>query len=233
MNRFGTTRWSLVLEARGNTRASVHALDELFRIYRPPVLACVRGHGHADAEDLTQAFFEQVLRLRTWTVADPLRGRFRVFLRVALKHFLSNQIAAAKAAKRGGGQTTLSYEAVGEDVEAADPETPDAAFERAWADAVLRQALARLDAEAETNGKHALYLALRPFLLDPPDAQGYARVAEQLALRRNTVAVAIHRLRARLHEMVREELAQTVVDEADVEGELEELRTSLARRPPL
>jgi RNA polymerase sigma factor (sigma-70 family) len=229
MNRFRTTRWSLVLGARGTSQASARALDELCRIYRPPVLAYVRSRGHADAEDLTQAFFEQLLRLQTYAVADPGRGRFRVFLRVALKHFLSNQIAAAHAAKRGGGQTPLSFEHDCEGVDAADAQMPDEVFERAWADAVLRQSLVRLDAEAAAAGKRELFLALRPFLLESPDADGYARIAERLNLRRNTVAVAIHRLRARLHEAVREELGETVAGDTEVESELEELQAALAR----
>jgi RNA polymerase sigma-70 factor (ECF subfamily) len=218
-----------VLGAGDDSQAASRALDELCRIYRAPVLAYVRSRGNADAEDLTQAFFEQFLRLQTWAEADPSRGRFRVFLLVALKRFLSNRKASAHALKRGGGQPTVSFDDDAETYEGDSAQTPDAVFERAWGDAVLRQALARLYVEAEAAGKRDLFLALRPFLLEAPDGADYARVAERLKLRRNTVAVAIHRLRARMHEAVREELSHTVAETEQIEGELTEIQRALVR----
>lgn len=234
MARFQTTRWSLVLDARGASAEATRALEELCRIYRPPVLAYVRRHGHSasEAEDLTQAFFEQLLRARTFAAADRARGRLRVFLRVALNHFLVNQAAMAQAAKRGGGQRPASLDAQpGSCIEPAHGDTPDAVFEREWAATVLREALLRLEAEV-APGKRELFLALRPFLLEPPCADDYARVAERLGLRRNTIAVGIHRLRQRLHEVVRAELRETVADPAAVDTELDVLRDALGQREP-
>jgi RNA polymerase sigma-70 factor (ECF subfamily) len=188
-----------------------------------------RGHGEAEAQDLTQAFFEQLLRLRIHAAADPLRGRFRVFLLVALKRFLSNQYAAARAEKRGGGREALSLDEGG-DIGVAAPEhdSPDAAFERAWAHVLLRQALSRLETEAEASGKRELFDALREFLLESPDAADYARVAQRLNLRRNTLAVAIHRLRQRLRDLVRDALAETVTEAEELEAEMGHLQAALA-----
>jgi RNA polymerase sigma factor (sigma-70 family) len=231
LSRFRTTRWSLVQDAGGASPHSSRALDELCRLYRPPVLAYVRGRGHgeAEAQDLTQAFFEQVLRLRTHAAADPQRGRFRVFLLVALKRFLSNQLAAAHAEKRGGGIAPLSLD---DDVAVADapadPDTPEGAFERAWANTVLRVALARLQSEAEAAGKAELFRALRMFLLEAPEPAQYAQVAERLGLRRNTLAVAIHRMRQRLHDLVCDELAETVSEAHELEHELGTLQSALS-----
>jgi RNA polymerase sigma-70 factor (ECF subfamily) len=231
MSRFATTRWSLVLGARSGSLTANRALDELCRVYRPPVLAFILRHGHAraEAEDLTQAFFEQLLRLRTYAVADPQRGRFRVFLRVALKRFLSNQLAFAHAAKRGGGSLMLSLDDEEHIDQPADPATPDGVFERAWASVVVEQAASALRSEAAAAGKQALFEALRPFLLEAPDTQDYVRIAEQLSLRRNTLAVAMHRLRQRLRELVRQELADTVAQTDQLEAELSTLQQALAR----
>jgi RNA polymerase sigma-70 factor (ECF subfamily) len=227
MNRFRTTRWSLVLGTRGNSIECESALAALCRIYRPPVLAYIRGRGHADAEDLTQAFFEQVLRLGTFSAADPGRGRFRIFLRVAVKNFLINEGAAAQAARRGGGRAPLPIDEHVENI-ADDAGSPEAAFERAWATTVLREALTRLEHEADAAGKRELFNALKPFLLEPPDRDSYSKVADRLGQRRNTIAVAIHRLRTRLHALVREELAETVDDDAEVDAEIAHLQASLA-----
>jgi RNA polymerase sigma-70 factor (ECF subfamily) len=230
MTRFHTTRWSLILDARGVSPVVSRALAELCSIYRPPVLACVRRHGHGanEADDLTQAFFEQLLRHETFAVAERARGRFRTFLLVSLRHFLANQAAIARAAKRGGGQQPVSIEAQSASgVEVAGEDMPDLAFERDWADAVLRQAMLRLEAETPA-GKRELFLALRPFLLEAPDGDEYARVAGRLDMRRNTLAVAIHRLRQRLHELVRAELGETVAEPEAIETELEVLRRAVS-----
>ena len=222
------------MDARSASQAAARALDELCRIYRPPVLAYVRRHsrGESEAEDLTQAFFEQLLRLRTHVAADPQRGRFRVFLLVALKRFLMNQSAFAHAAKRGGGQAALSLDTEDGGDAPADPDTPDAAFERAWASVVVREAGLRLQAEADAAGKLDLFRALRAFLLESPDPDEYAQVAERLGLRRNTLAVAIHRLRQRLRELVREELADTVTEPGQLEEEIVALQHVLAAPVP-
>jgi len=230
MHRFCTTRWSLVIDARGASGEAAHALDALCRIYRPPVLAFVRRRGYsaAAAEDLTQSFFEQLLRLRSYASADPGRGRFRVFLQVALKRFLAREAVATQAAKRGGGQALVS---IGFDADqmlpASTDDGPDAAFERDWAHAMLREALACLHAEAEAAGKLELFRALQPFLFEPPATEEYSRVAAELGLRRNTLAVAIHRLRQRLRERVQAELAETVADPAELGAEIGLLRASL------
>lgn len=232
MSRFQTTRWSLVLRARADDPQARMALDRLCRLYRPPVLAYVRSRGvaAAEAEDLTQSFFEQFLRLRPDRSADPDRGRFRVYLLVALRRFLGNQWVAANAAKRGGGAPppwALHDDAL---AGAAD-DAPDAVFERAWAGAVVDAARRQLREEADAAGKLALFDALAPFLLEPPDREDYARVAERLGMRRNTLAVAIHRLRVRLHEEVRDVLADGLDAEDHLGEEIVRLRAALATPP--
>lgn len=229
MHRFRTTRWSLVVDAGDATPGSRRALDELCRVYRPPVLAFVRRCGHApqEAEDLTQAFFETLLRRRTYAAADPGRGRFRVFLRVALRRFLGAQAEARQAAKRGHGEAALSLDDRLAQALPAQDEAPDAAFERDWAQAVLQQAAATLQAEADASGKGELFRALRPWLFDSPDSADMDALAQRLSLRRNTLAVALHRLRQRLHDQVRRELAETVADERELEAELGVLHGAL------
>lgn len=224
-DRFDTTRWSLVLHAGGGEPGARAALDALCRIYRPAVLAYVRAHrgAHADAEDLTQAFFAHLLEQRLAARADPERGRFRAFLLTALKHFLASEFAHATRLRRGGGQVALAI-----DEQEPDPGgAPEEAFEREWARAVLREALERLHEEARQAGKQALFAALRPFLLEAPEPNEYDAVAATLGLRRNTLAVAVHRLRARLQELVLEVVADTV-DGADAAGqEVRRLRSAL------
>jgi RNA polymerase sigma-70 factor (ECF subfamily) len=233
VNRFQTTRWSLVLAARSDSVESRLALDTLCRTYRSPVLAYVRGRGYSadEAEDLAQTFFTRFIERAFHAHADPARGRFRAFLLTALKHFLNDANDAARAAKRGGEVHVRSLSSLvgGDDslTRIEDAETPERAFERAWAHSMLQTALNRLREEAREAGKSELFGHLREFLVERPDDVDYARVADDLNLRRNTVAVAVHRLRHRLRTLVCEELAHTAADDTDLEQELEELRHSL------
>lgn len=232
MARFDTTRWSVVLRARGEPAEARAALEQLCRTYRPPVLAFVRRRGYAAdaAEDLTQSFFARFLERAWHSSADPERGRFRSFLLVALKRFLIDSDAEAATLKRGGG---IRFELLDDDACAgAASETPDAAFEREWAHAVLRAALARLRSEAEQAGKLELFKRLHEFLIERPDEAEYARAAEDLHVRRNTLAVAVHRMRHRLRDLVREELMETTSSRTELEEELRTLRGSMQELAP-
>ncbi len=230
---FRTTRWSLVIGTRPQTESGRAALEALCRTYRSPVVAYLRARGHApsDADDLAQAFFEQLLLRRTHAVADPARGRFRTFLLTALKHFLANEREREHALKRGGDRLIVPLEPELEPDPGDDsPASPESVFERDYALTVISRAVERLRAEAVGAGKATLFEKVSPFLLEPPDQSEYAVLAEQLEMRRNTLAVAIHRLRNRLRDMVRRELQDTVDDDATLEIEMGMLRKALAGR---
>ena len=232
MTRFETTRWSVVARARGTTPDARAALESLCRVYRPPVLAYIRARGYTleAAEDLAQAFFTQFLEDAYHAIADPTRGRFLAFLLTALKRFISNSEADARALKRGGA---VRFDPIVQDSQAAvaaamvDTSSPEREFERGWVIAILDTALNRLREEAEQAGKLALFEHLHEFLSERPDDADYERAAAALNMRRNTIAVAVHRLRHRLRELVREELRQTTAGHAELDAELRELRAGL------
>ena len=101
---FPTTRWSVVLAAKQREQPeSVQALETLCRSYWYPLYVFVRSSGWApaDAEDLTQEFFARLLEKNYLRVVEPQKGRFRTFLRFALKRFLAKEwerIGAANVA---------------------------------------------------------------------------------------------------------------------------------------
>lgn len=222
--RFDTTSWSLILHAGGDGSGARACLEALCRLYRPPVLAYVRARSREEAEDLTQAFFAHLIEHRLAARADRERGRFRAFLLTALKHFVAAESARSRTQRRGGGSDRVALE----DCEPIDADDgPEQAFEREWALTVLREAMRRLGDEARQAGKEVLFLRLQPFLLEPPDDQQYAAVAGDLGLRRNTLAVAVHRLRTRLQELVQALVADTVSDTEQADQELRRLRAAL------
>lgn len=227
MSRFETTRWSLVLGAAGEPQQARAALDTLCRTYRRPVFAYIRRHvsGSDAAEDLTQAFFLEFVEHAWHARADPARGRFRAYLLTAVRRFLVDQHVATRRLKRGAGVVFESIDADGAG-DVAGSDDPEAAFDRDWALAVLDAALARLRDEAEAAGKLALFEHLREFLTERPADADYERTAAALGLRRNTLAVAVHRLRHRLRELVRAEIGETAHGREAMSQEMRELRAA-------
>lgn len=230
VSRFDTTRWSVVLQAQGQGDDARGALESLCRTYRPAVLAYIRSRGHRDdaAEDLTQAFFASFLE-RGHASADPARGRFRAYLLGSIKHFLINADLKERRVKRGGRVRIEALDADAEDLAGSAPggDDPERVFEQSWALAIIAAALRRLRREAQRAGKGELFDQLRDFLAEAPSESDYARIAGALQMRRNTVAVAVHRLRQRLRELVRAEVAQTAAGRTAFEAELRALRGAL------
>jgi len=231
MSRFDTTRWSVVLGAQGTGEDARAALESLCLTYRPPVLAYILSRGYAvdAAEDLTQSFFARFIERPQQFGADPARGRFRALLLAAIKNFLIRSAETAGRVKRGG---RIRFEPVEPDADEADElcaadGSPEEAFDKAWAFVVIESALRRLRQEACRAGKEELFDRLQDFLIEAPDDDDYERVAAALGLRRNTLAVAVHRLRQRLRALVHEEVEQTAADPAAFETEIRELRYAL------
>lgn len=237
MAGFRTTRWSIVLAAgAGDGRTASQALEELCQIYWWPIYAYVRRHGH-DAEsaaDLTQAYFLSLLERRDLERMDPERGRFRSFLLVALRNFLTKQRDRAHTQKRGSGQTPLSLDVDLDDAEeryVREPEggaTPEEEFERRWALTLLDRVLSSLRAEAEAAGAGERFELLSPHLTGHGEGVAYKEIGARLGISEGAVKVAVHRLRKRFGELLRAEVADTVADEADVEGEIRALLSAVA-----
>lgn len=225
---FATTRWSLVLASGDDCEEARAALEQLCRIYRPAVLAWMRrrGYSRTDAEDLTQAFFARFIEQRLHAAADPARGRFRAYLRASLHHFVLNAAKFDNAQRRRAARQAGDFDAASVPDQVTDQ--PDAAFERAWALATIDRARRRLRREAEAAGKLALYERLQRCLLESPEGTEYQQIATEFSTRPNTIAVAVHRLRQRLRELVVEEIRPTVADPSDIDDEYAVLARSLA-----
>ena len=235
--RFATTRWSLVLAAAvdPSSDGAREALAALCEAYWYPLYAFLRSRGHngADAEDLTQAFFERVLEKHAIRLADPARGRFRSFLLSSLQHFTANARDREQAQKRGGGVPMLSLEFEhAEDrlrLEPSTGETPERVFDRTWAFTLLDRVIARLRADASQAHKLPQFEALTPYLTGDEPHLSYAQTGLELGLSEGAVKVAVHRLRRSFRDMVRDEIAQTVSSPTDVDDELRHLWSAVGR----
>jgi len=223
--KFATTRWTLVMAAGATAPGSREALSRLCELYWQPLYGYARRRGQSveQAQDLTQAFFARFLEKHDVRAADKQRGRFRSFLLSAFKHFMANEYDRERAKKRGGGHATLPLE-FGEAearyvAEPADTITPEDLFERQWASQVIERAMDALRADLLESRKGDLYTRLRGFLIGDKD-QNYADVARAMGQTEGAVKVTVHRLRRRLRDFLRAEIAATVSDDSEIEDEI-------------
>jgi RNA polymerase sigma-70 factor (ECF subfamily) len=233
---FKTTQWTLV-RAAGDTLdpRSEEALAGLCELYWYPIYAFIRrGCVDADkAQDLTQGFFTHLLERKTLKAANQERGRFRSFLLGSLKYFLADERDRAQARKRGGGHVVVSLEL---DVEAAEGryqleadagEGPERMFARRWAFEVLALAYQRLEEETAAGNEPERGKRLAQFLTGEGETVPYRQVGEELGMSESAVKVAVHRLKKRFGALLREEVARTVAEPAEVDDELRFLLQSL------
>ncbi|MEO7318978.1 MAG: sigma-70 family RNA polymerase sigma factor [Chthoniobacteraceae bacterium] len=224
---FATTRWTQVLAAQGTSTKAGTALADLCAAYYAPVHGYIARTAHdlGDPRDLTHGFFARLLAGAMLSGADRELGRFRAYLLGAVKHFLADTRERLLAAKRGARHEHTPLDAgtdtsPGVDFPAPESPTPDVWFDRQWGLAVLSQALDALAAEHEQKGKAAHFTALKPWLTSDAPMLTQASAASQLGMTEGALKVAIHRLRLRFRELVKERIAETVSSEDEMRDEL-------------
>ena len=223
---FTTTHWSVVLQAQSPTPAAQAALEQLCRTYWRPVYGFIRRQDIRthEAEDLTQGFFSLLLERRDFDAVRKEKGRLRSYLLTSLKHFLTNERNRAMAIKRGEGQRLIPLDQLHQGerggFEPADTSTAEQIYERRWALALLDQVLVRLGDEYRRAGNVVLFERLRALLTDEPHRPSQRQVADEVGMSENAVKQAFRRLRQRYQQLLREEIAHTVMAPGDIEDEL-------------
>ena len=233
---FVTTHWSVVLAAsQGASPQADEAMAKLCADYWYPVYAYLRrrGYGLEEAQDLTQEFFARLIERNYLAHLKREGGKFRSFLLTALNHFLANQWDQAQTQKRGGGRKILSLDEVDAEgrylLEPVDNVTPEILFERRWALAVLDHVLERLRQEYAVSERADLFKQLQGFLSGNRQGPSYAEVAAAHHISEGAVKMAVHRLRKRYGELLREEIAGTVGSQQEVDEEIQYLLTAVSR----
>ena len=238
---FRTTRWSLILSSldrEGDEQRAREALAQLCRIYWRPIFAFICRHGYSvtDAQDLTQDFFVAILKGQLFEHADPERGRFRPLLLKSLRNFLHDAQDRARARKRGGDVEFVSWD----DWMAEAPSRltiPDEAleswpaeqlFDVRWAATVAERAFRRLQEECEVRGRRRVFDTLSTALVAEREDVSYEELARQLGVGTEEIRRLLHQLRGRYRKLLRAEVAETVADKQDIDGELRHQVKSLA-----
>src|SRR5262245_19945570 len=232
---FKTTHWSSVLHAADSNDPRAEAsLSRLCQTYWYPLYYYIRrlGRSPEDAQDLTQEFLARLVHKDYLKGVKQEKAKFRSFLLVALKGFLANEWDRAHRLKRGGGQELVSLDAQNTEnrflAEPMDEMSPEKAFERRWALALLGQVLPRLETEFCTSCKGSLFQALKGLLSGEETGSSYAELGQRFGMSESNVKVTVHRLRRRYRELLREEVTATVDNSEDANEEIRHLFATLS-----
>ncbi|MDF1740268.1 MAG: sigma factor [Verrucomicrobiales bacterium] len=237
---FNTTRWSLLLKVKSENHEEAEvALETLCQSYWQPLYSWLRrcGNSPTEAEDLTQGFFAHAIRTNLFQKAESTKGKLRTFLLTCLKHYLADQHDKNSAGKRADRKNEVSLDfvdsnigemALERDLRSRDA-TPSEIYEYRWARTLLRISLARLEEEHIKKGKEELCRILTPLLTELDPGSSYAKTAEALKSNEGAVRIAFHRFKKRFQEIVREEVAKTLLPGETVHDEMLELADILSR----
>ncbi len=233
--RFATTRWTIVSTAARRTECpeTRKALETLCQGYWFPLYAYLRrrGYGKDQAEEYTQAFFTHLLEKQGLRHIEPGKYRFRSYLLAALNNLLTEDWRRKQSLRRGGGKRILSLEVDDAEhrysLEPADALSPERLFDRFWALTVIRRALETLRSEYESAGKQKLFDGLKGKITQDREAGSYGEAAADLGMSEGAARVSAHRMRTRLGELIRVEVAETVASPKQLENEIGELFSAL------
>lgn len=219
--------------AKADSEDGRRALEDLCNAYYEPVMAYLRREFRdADvAQDMGHAFFVKMLRGGAIGTAERDRGRFRSYLLGAVKHFIGHQREAALRLKRGGGQNAVSLD----DEEATRVSDsrhlpPDMEFDRQWAMTVIARSMAALRAECVAEGRAAFFETVSVILNGHASHGDQTELARACGMSFDAFRMAVSRLKKRLRQCVKSEVAGTLQDPAAVQSEMETLFVALNYR---
>lgn len=209
---------------------SLRALDKLCRRYWSPIFTYIRsrGHDHHEAEELVQDFISSLIHKGALYGVQRQKGRFRTFLLVCLKNFLSSRHEYQYAQKRGNGAEHCSLDTIAESVSCSVPAQDDVVFDRPWAETLLSQALMRIEEEYLMAGRREWFEDLKTYLTGEDPVEDRQDIALRHEVTIGAVDVGIHRLRRRYGVILRSLVAETVDSSEAVDAEMDYLISIIA-----
>ena len=240
---FPHTRWSLIVRIReGDEQESEEALDSICQDYWLPLYSFLRlkGEAPAAAEDIVQGFFLDMLSRGGFAKVElpenESGNKLRSFLLTCLKNYRAKTYRADTAQKRGGSEPPVAIDTEMAENRLADlsgnRNDPEKAYDQAWALNLIRNATSRVEQDYAGRGKAEVFRAFGPLLAwnATSGETTYAEVAASLGVNEQAVKTGVHRLRKRIREAIKKEIARTIDTEGggDVDEELAALFAVLA-----
>jgi RNA polymerase sigma factor (sigma-70 family) len=225
----------VVAAGQEDSPAARQALESLCQRYWSPLYSYLRrqGYDRSGAEDLVQGFFTHLLEKRGLQTVKPQKYKFRSFLLASLKNFVTDECRRARTERRGGGRCILPLEfdqaETRYSLEPADRLSAERLFDRSWAMTVIAGAMESLGREYADAGKGELFEQLKGHITTEPEGGFYRRSADRLGMSEGAIRVAAYRLRQRLRELIRAEIAETVTTAEQLEEEIRDLFAAFER----
>lgn len=224
---FPATSWTLLGAARGDDEAARKAMEELTQRYYGPVYAFLRAVVRdADAaEELAQGFFEtKVIAGRLLQQAVPSKGRFRLYLKKALRNYVKDMRRQEGRKKRRPAEPEVRPDAdpkgwerlVAEEVPAAD-----AAFHAAWVRALLDVVVERVRTICAERGQAAHFeLFEGRYLNDSMEDPGWRALGARFGLEEKIARGHAETVKGHVRLVLRQMLRNDVESEQDVDDEI-------------
>ncbi|MEZ5963415.1 MAG: sigma-70 family RNA polymerase sigma factor [Planctomycetota bacterium] len=212
---FPSTRWSRIVGGTGG-----RDLEALARSYWRPIRAWLAARlrlRDEAADDLTQEAFTWMLASHFFERADPARGRFRAFLKTALRHFVVQHWRHANALRRGGAQAHTSLR-LDDDLSDGDALQPDEILDAEWRRDLLQRARDRLAGELEGSGRAVYFALFRDYYLADDDVD-HRTLAERHGVSRGDVSNWLDYAKRRYRAILRALVRDTVDDEEALQVE--------------
>ena len=231
---FPPTAWTMLLAARDpSSSAAREAREEVCKAYWHPVCSYLKSLGidAGYAEDLTQSILANFCTDGWIESVDRAQGRLRHFFKAAARNALANHFRDQSRQKRGGGVTTLSADELTDNLAPTADGASDEVFDQHWAWTLFQRALSALAESYAGRGKADLFAALKPALISPDEMQPSAQIGSQFGVGEQQIRIEVHRLRRRMAERLRAEVAATLgpaATSAEIDVELRYLVQSLA-----
>jgi len=233
---FPTTQWTDILDARTiGPEEQRRVLERLIGIYWKPIHFLIRRREHDPeaAKDLTQGFFAAFLERDFLRYVDRARGKFRIFLRVALDHYLADERDRSLAHKRGGRalQVHLDFDEAELELQNEPASSdPDRMFARQWALTVIKRAQNTIREEEQAAGRLDEFEVLAARITEA-ESEGttYRQLALRLGLSESDVNNRLHRLRKLYRAAIWNELRATTKSDVEAQEELHALFSAVAK----
>lgn len=218
---YPVTGWTTVGEARQyDTEKAVEALGRLYERYRKPLIGLLQSRGKSahESEETFQSFFvEKLISKKGLLQVSREKGKFRTFIRTSLIRYAIDQWRGTAVEKTESiDEDPDDAHRTRKELRSPGPQ-PDEKFDEAWAVAVLRNAMDRLEADYKKRRRTEVFEVLHVFLAAKKPGLSHREAAKELVRRGekelatdNAVKTEVHRMRQRYGEMIDFEIATTL-----------------------
>ena len=239
------TPWTLILSAqKGDASPALRreCLSRLFHQYRPAIICFFRQLGfndYTDRDDLAQEFFLRFIEKDLLKRLDPNKGSLRAYLKVVARHFVYDVRYREKGRHALTGVPPLPStkwvyyddELIGSEVYSINGHEADDIFDRQWARNTLEVTLVNFRRDCVERGlEHWITVFERHTLPIPLNAHRatIAETATFLNMRPKQVENHLTRANTCFRDHLRKVIRMTVTSDAEVEGEMVDLRRILS-----